>query len=525
VIDWAQRFIERVLRENQPWPLKSERDVVRQLKAWIAMRESDREALRQVAGWPWDPREREYHVDPLPEQLGRAFADLLFGEDPSIEPAAPGDQKRLEAIVEENELSDELHWGEQICFSEGEVWLRTFSDPEIADVPLLEVHSRLAVLPLFAGRVLKAAAIVSELEGPDAKGVETAVYRHFELHVEGRVENVLYRGRKDNLGSRVDLGAHEETAGMIEVWSHDLPGMLLERIPHRRGRNRRLGTSGFDGIKDTLLDLNEAVTIGAENARLTLKKRVVVPEGSVQAPEREELVDRGDGSMQPIAGKFDTAEDVLVASALDRELGRSSDVFKVLEYSFDADAHLAWEKHLVERGSSRVGLTVAYLGVDQGEQGTAQTGTALRMRLIPTTSAARGVARPWKMRLPRVLTLMQALDGSRPQFGGFGRPWEDALDPPSVELTDPLPEDPVEEDARHAANVSAGIESIERSIRDRHPDWDDKQVEDELEKIRADKKASRPVSMFTPDEEPDEDDDEDDNVPPTPAPEPPNPTG
>jgi len=40
------------------------------LAKWIALRESDRDALRVIAGWEND--ERRYRVDPLPDKMALA---------------------------------------------------------------------------------------------------------------------------------------------------------------------------------------------------------------------------------------------------------------------------------------------------------------------------------------------------------------------------------------------------------------------------------------------------------------------
>src|SRR4051794_460370 len=84
-----------------------------ELDKWIAMRESDRERLRTFSGWDPNRTGRPYKIDPLPEKISTAFADFLWGEYPTIEPFDESDADALEAIINENDLSAELHHAEE----------------------------------------------------------------------------------------------------------------------------------------------------------------------------------------------------------------------------------------------------------------------------------------------------------------------------------------------------------------------------------------------------------------------------
>jgi len=270
--------------------------------------------------------------------------------------------------------------------------------------------------------------------------------------------------------------------------------MLMGRITNGRRIDRKLnlGVSEYRRITDQLLDLNEACTIAAENARLTAKRRVVVPESAIEARgSHTQLSDRGDGIMVPVGGgTFDAGEDVFVASQLDAELGRGTDgPFKVLEYSFDAAPLLAHKRDLVETALTRVGLTPQYVGVADEAPGVL-SGTAYRLKLIPTTKAGRGKGRPWDDSLPHIIGLMAQLDALAEDRGGFGRSWVDAFTPPAVERSTGLPHDDVEDAQVETTLVGAGVRSVETSVRAQHPDWDDAAVLEELARIRGDRPAA-----------------------------------
>ena len=492
------------LTADGKWPPRREVRVRTHIATYRAFLESDRDRLRIMAGWPKD---RDYKVDPLGELIADAWADHLYGEDLDITPAAERDAKALDVLLEGNgDLTAELHETERTIIGEGEAWWRVYRDEEVADVPLLEWYSRDDIVPLFVGRAgggrLLACALVTELERPRKSG---PVYRHFEVHVDGAVEHVLFRGTPTRIGETVPLSSHGELEELDEslpdgVWRHGLP-MLMGRVTNGRRVHRRLGVGWTDyhRVHDTLLDLNEAATIGSENMRLTAKRRVVVTEdalrGTANARGLPELVDRGDGTFTTAAAQaagISAGEDVLVVSRLDSELGQSPEnIFKVLEYTFDAEALISWKRDQVETAITRVGLTPQYIGLATGSgDGLALSGTALRIRLIPTTKAGQGKWRPWARTLPHVVSLMARLDALAVNDGGFGRSWTDPTTPPAVEAQNPLPRDDVEDAQVESTLVGAGLRSRRTSVEAQHPDWTDEQIDEELDAIAEERPAT-----------------------------------
>jgi hypothetical protein len=509
---------------SRTWPGQRLERVWRHVRTMRAFLESDRDSLAAIA--EWSDSERPYKIDPLGWRIAVSWADYLYGDEPRIapqgdasSPAVKSDGDLLDALVE-GEFLTELHWGVQRAVGEGESWWRIFTDEEVSEVPLVEWHSRLDVIPLFVGRRLLAAALLTELEDPrgGAGGRRGTVWRHLEVHADGLVEHVLYRGTPQRLGDVVPMSTHEETAPIADalgerggrtVWAHGLP-MLMGRIVNRRGHRHSLGQSDYHHITDFLLDLHEALVIGGENMRLTAKKRAVVSEDAVTPNPNplvgagpEDLVDDGQGGLVPTprhAARFNGGSDLLVVSQADRELGRDpASIFKVLEYSYDADALIAHKRDLVESAVTRIGMTPQWLGVaaDQSD-GFAVSGTALRLRLIPTTKGGQGKARSWDRAVPRILGLLQRVDALSVDDGGFGRPWAAAEVDPVLEREDPIPPDPVEDAQVESTLTAAGVRSKRTSVKSQHPDWDDEKVDEELKAIDGDKPPAPTIPGFPP---------------------------
>lgn len=565
--------IQQIFEEQQSVTTWHEMAVQSVIEKFRALRESDEDVLRSMAGWDQD---RDYIPDNLAEKICITFADMMFGEDPifkssesvakeirsaqareaaaasraagSATPgigasgsggtppppngAAPGhppthqqegqpgegaptqleqfssevaptvwpteesqgdvpppedeptgsDQVLLNNIIDANELPAELHAAEQVCSSEGEVWWRIYTDHGQSDYPIIEWQSRSHVRPLYRGRHLRSVAFVSEVHR-ESYGDQWTLYRYLEIHADGIVRNLLYRGTPTELGIQIPLTERPETEFLEPEWEHDL-GILAGRVYNKLGRDRRVGVSDFHNILGMLLSLNEATTIGHENMRLTAKKRIAVP--------REALGEEG---------TFDASEDVLVMDEpLDDKLGASTGggKFAVLEYQFDAVSLIEWKLDLIATILSRVGIVAEFASAGGGSRSSggggaaALSGTALRMRLIPTTLAAKGKSRPWDAILPKILLLAQQLDALPEERGGFGRDWHQPDEPPSVERGEPLPTDESEETQRHVAAVGGSIESRRTAVADLHPTWDQDQVQQELDEIAQEIKIFGP---------------------------------
>jgi hypothetical protein len=484
------------LERARRWPVPDEEAIRRRVNMWAALRESDEQWLRVLHKWE---RDRLYVIDPLPEKIADAYGNLLFGQDPTFAPANTADQELMDELVDANTLPSQLQTAESLCVSEGEVWWRIFV-PAAAMHPLIDFRTRADVVPLLHGRTPVAVAFVSRLMSPGGSQDRT-VWRHIELQSRGRVENLLYRGRENALGSRRELGSHPETVDLIELWEHGLPMMLAGRIVNRFGRRPQVGTSIYSGIWPQFLVLNEATSIGRENMKLTAKKRVVVPPGAVRPRNPQEDFeageDRGDGSIdrRPRAA-FDSSEDVLIADQLDVTEGRGENApFRVLEYSFDAEALIAYKRDVAETILNRCDIVPQFSG--QGDFGWGASGTALRVRLLPTLNASEGRARAWDDELPRIVEGMvrvEALPIS--QLGLANSAWTEPDARPTVTRNSSLPEDPAEEASRHATLRTSDLISIETSLRERYPERDDQWITQEVERIRGDVQAMAPAATF-----------------------------
>lgn len=466
---YADQLLSEV-ESSDVWPLKRERHILSEVHKRRAWRRGEKRVLEMLA--KWDTRctelfvgeeKREYVHDPLAKRIAGAFADFLFGDSPEVTAHNERDQAWLDLILDENRLPSILHRAERVTASEAESWWHIWTDRETALTPLVEFVSRLRVVPLWRGDRLLAVAFATILADED-----DVIWRHLEVHADGQVVNALFEGDRNKLGGRRNLGARPEMAGVEETWSHGLP-ILAGRVVNELDDDHALGIGEYDQIQDLLLALNEARTIGAENTRLTAKKRLFVNSALVE-PE----------------GTFDAGQDIVQVDGQGNVLGESGSAPPVsaVEYSYDAQPLIAHNQDLESTILSRVGLVPQIIG--HQVDGQAESGTSIRLRFLPTEIAADGKSREWLDRLPIIVQRLMLVDQLPAERGGFGRTYAEAGAPPTVELGSILPEDDNEIATENALAVQAGIRSVETAVRKQNPDWSDQDVQDELDRIKGD---------------------------------------
>lgn len=454
------KYTERLLEDLRArWPVPREVEYRNKIMLHRAFRNSDKDILRPT-GWSKDTDEhREYIIDPLGERIPGVWSDLLFGVDPVIAPAAKADSTRMSDLIDINDLPSEWQRAEDICSTEGEVWYRVVPDMAVEHASI-EWHSRLQVLPLWVGKHLMAAAFVSVLDRD-----KQSVWRYVEVHEKGSVRRLLFKGsaNSDSLGQEMELSAHAATRDWEATWDHGLE-MLAGRVYNKLGADVRYGVSDYDGIEDLLLALNEITTIGQENARLTAKQRAIIPQRFLN-----------------MAGNFPRGAEILIATEVDQDPEKIRNQVAMVEFEFDAAALIAYTEHLTDRVLTRARIAPQLVG--RHTEG-AQTGPALRARILDSELAAQGKGKQWDDQNPRILLKAAQVEALPQDQGGLGIKWSDTKKLPSFKRAPSLPEDPEALTRRLAVAVNAEMLSRKTSIGLSFPEWDSRRVDEEIQQIQ-----------------------------------------
>lgn len=442
---------------------------------------------------------------PLAAEIASVSADLLFGQPPSI--TVPDDhasdtvtQDRINTLLGE-EAHTVLHEAAEAGAALGHTYLRVSWDVDVDPTgPILSAVDADAAFPTYRYGRLQDVTFVREFPGDGSK-----IYRHLEYHERGAVWNALYLGDHRTLGVRVPLQEHPHTAHLA-----DMPGAIADEwgavgvetqldmldvvgVKNARTRTWRnipeaqyLGRADISGVEPVLDKLDEAWTSWIRDLRVG-KARIHVPQHYL------ETHGRGKGAT------FDMDREVYVG--VDAMADTEKLQIDAQQFAIRVAEHADTAKALTQAAVSGAGYSPQTFGLDADAALTAMESWQRQSR---TQNLRAGKIRHWRPALIQLTRLMLAVD--RVVFGGRANP--DIV--PEVDFADVVSESPQQVAQTVALIAGAEVASLETLVRMQHQDWSQEQVEDEIRKIREDRKSAAPdpIAMF--DRHPADDDGEDD---------------
>lgn len=436
--------------------------------------------------WSRRARQRVEHTTrtqlhiPLAADMAAASAALLFGEAAKISlpdahvtnasSDARRSEDRLQAILDQGDVEQRLTEAAEIAAAFGGVFLKPAWDVAVADVPLISVvHPDMALPEFRLGRLMAVTLWrVVEVDG-------NVVYRHLERHEtdetgKGIILHGLYVGSEDNLGSRVELGYHPDTADLQDMIRLPFDGIGIRYIPNRRPNRRfrgsALGQSDYHGAEGMMDALDETWTSWMRDIRLG-KARLIVPDTALELSGERGLV-------------FDMDQEIFTALSIDPMRDQS---ITASQFSIRVDEHERTSNALIERIVSHAGYSPQTFGLSI--EGRAETGTALRVRERKTLMTQQHKRRSWESALADIVEAMLHID--RDVFRSDVTPSR-----PTVTMADSLTPDELEIAQSVELVARAGAASTETLVRRLNPEWDDEQVVTEVQRIRDERGLSLP---------------------------------
>ncbi len=478
--------------------------------------------LGTLSKWWWgqpvqpDEQRMKMHL-PLSADLCTLSADLLFGEAPQVVFRKPDDvkpnsadgkptkwrhdaQDRLDQIIGTDEAHAEmLLWGE-LAAALGGSYLTVAWDPDVHDHVFPKAYAADVVIPTFRhGRLVEAMLWTEYRDGNE-------VFRLTETHRPGTIRYALHRGTAKTLGELVPISSRPETAHYEQLRNesdlqvaianpaalpHDvvvgtgtqrlsvvyMPNARPVRDWRKLGPLAHLGRSDLDGIQD-LLDKVDFTWSSLFRDIDNGQGRLIVPEEMLDLSSKP-----GEGA------NFDSYRQVF--TAVGASLGKAADGgtgIENVQFEIRVEPHLAAFEGLLRRIASTLGYSEAHLGLDTVKG--AQTATEITADLSDSERTRDKKALYARAALSR--WALAALEIDLAVFGGDAL--GDLSEAPSVLFT-PLSQADPEKLAR-IGGLMEGIATLKAQVRTLHPDWDDDEIAEEVEGIKAER-AER--SAATPD--------------------------
>ncbi len=448
----------------------------------------------------------QLHV-PLAADMCQMAGALLFGEPPSIfipEASQPKDvdnstvnlpdassiqpttgganyevkknpealqaQERMIEIMDKNGFENLLLEGAESNAALGGCFLKVDWDLTLVDYPIITLVQADAAVPEFKFRVLTAVTFWRRVG--DTSG--DTYYRHLERHEldaagNGVILHGLYKGDSDKLGSPVSLSETAETAGLVPSFNTGIKGLLVRYVPNsrpnKRWRNMDVGLSDLSGSEGMLDALDEAYTGLMRDCRLG-QGRMFIPE--------QYLEKSGDN--------FSFNVDREAYSTIDVDPMTENAEITMNQFDIRAEEYLQVIQDLIVRIVGVAGYSPQTFGLEVSGRG--ESGVALRVRERKSLTTTAKKSRFWKTAISDILELALIVDAVILKSGVT--PFR-----PTVEFSDSIATDPVE--VANTVNTLKQAEAASRYtiIKTVHPDWDDIDIAQEINRIANDKAAAQ----------------------------------
>lgn len=322
------------------------------------------------------------------------------------------------------------------------------------------------------------------------------VFRHLERHAAGVIEHAMFLGTEKGLGKQVKLDHPDGPSSVAELLA--IPGVTMGGLTltintgitrptaafwrnrptlawRRRGFMANLGRSDFELVEPLLDSYSEAWASMMRDVRLG-KARLLVPLG---------MLERSDSATPGSGATFDPDREIYKeVGGLNPDAGTNT----IKDYQ----AEIRYQEHLGVLAGIKLeildaaGWSLSSYGQPAGEQGQgAVTATEVVDRTTKSERTRDAKALMFKQPANGFIRMLMELDELLyPGKGGSDELPELQIDFPDVSQVDP------EKQARMFLDLSTahGI-SIEQTVREKHPNWDDDDIDLEVGRIREDMNA------------------------------------
>ena len=471
-------------------------------RANIAAYSGDRNELSGTsdAGMFWQRNGKcKVHV-PAAADIAAVSANLLFAEEPFFttydeesEENENTQQKRLDELVQRNNIHGKLNEGAESCAALGDVYLKLNwrTNNPMAEYPILTVVQGDSAWPEFMLGMLQGIHFFSVLRRDTKSDKVTRVYERYE---PGKITMAIYEGDSSNLGRDVsdsELGKY----GFERELKPPIDDMLAVHVPNmkpnRMFRDIDLGRSDFDELRGLMDSLDEAYSSWMRDVRLG-KGRTIVPAEYLKRPPAAML----EGLAAAASWEFDQDIETFVTLDMQDSNGNVPGI-TLQQFSIRSSEHAATCMDLLRNIVSIAGYAPQTFGMDIS--GMAQSGTALHIREKKSYDTRGKKQTYWKAPLEQIMTAMIHLDSALwPDKGS------DADDQVKVKFADGAANDITTMSGAVQMLVAANSASLLTRLQMLHPDWTKKQLTDEIERIQQEQmqaamQAAMAKAMTTPD--------------------------
>lgn len=411
------------------------------------------------------------HV-PVANDIAETSSAFLFGETPLIRFSSGSEamkeaQSTLDKMLTDSGFYQKLVEGAEVASAIGGVYMKVAWDSEVSEYPIPVIAQCEQAFPTFKFGKLVKVTLVYEVSNDGS-----TVFRLAETISKGKIENVLYRGSADNLGSIADLGECEATKDMqptVDTADVMTCFFIPNMLPNKLNRLSPMGRSDYQG-QETLMDaLDEVFSAWMVDVQIA-RGKIHVPSGYVKEIGAN--------------GKTKFNIDTMMYEELDVDPTAMTDPVKATQFEIRAEQFEKTCLNLLDRIITSAGYSPQSFGLNIA--GRAESGTALNVRERKSFSTTSKKQSYWEPAIKGIVKTMCVIYNT---FLG-GKLVNDLE--VNVEFMDSVSNNLTEVSNSVKTLSDAKALSTDTKIRMVHPEWTDEQVQEEVERILNDEQAGMP---------------------------------
>ena len=412
------------------------------------------------------------HV-PVANDISETSSAFLFGESPIIRFASDsegmkGNQKQLDDMLTKSGFFKKLVEAAEVASAIGGVYLKVAWDSDLSEYPIPVIAQCEQAFPEFKfGKLVRVTLVY------DVSNDGSTVYRLAETISKGKIENALYKGSADNLGSLCDLDECDSTKDieqLVETADVMTCVYIPNLLPNKLNRQSPMGRSDYHGI-ETLMDaLDEVFSAWMIDIQIA-RGKIHVPSGYVK-----EISDNG-------KTKFNI--DTMMYEELDVDPTAMTDPIKATQFEIRSQQFEQTCLNLLDRIITSAGYSPQSFGLNIS--GRAESGTALNVRERKSFSTTNKKQSYWEDGLKEFVRAMCII---KQQF--LGGKFTCDLDV-NIAFSDCISNNMTEVSNSVKTLSDAKAISTDTKVRMVHPEWTDEQVTQEVERIINDESAGMPM--------------------------------
>ena len=410
------------------------------------------------------------HV-PVANDISETSSAFLFGESPIIRFGSDSEgmkdnQKQLDDMLTKSGFFKKIIEGAEVASAIGGVYMKVAWDSELSEWPIPVIAQCEQAFPEFRFGKLVRVTLVYEVSNDGS-----TVYRLAETISKGKIENVLYKGSADNLGSKCSLGECDATKGMKQsVDTADVMTCVYipNLLPNKLDRQSPMGRSDYQG-QETLMDaLDEVFSAWMVDVQIA-RGKLHVPSGYVKELE---------------GGKKKYNIDTMMYEELDVDPTSMTDPIKATQFEIRSQQFEQTCLNLLDRIITSAGYSPQSFGLNIA--GRAESGTALNVRERKSFATTNKKQSYWEDGLKDFIKAMCTI-----KQAFLGGSFTCELDV-NIAFSDGISNNLSEVSNSVKTLSDAKAISTDTKVRMVHPEWTDEQVEQEVERILNDESVGMP---------------------------------